>query len=69
MEVQRSAAPARRRQEHAADVSGKIDAKTTIHIRGCDLGQNKEFVNLIDEAFGGKGQVIASTHEQVYGTD
>ena len=50
-------------------VSGKIDAKTTIHIRGCDLGQNKEFVNLIDEAFGGKGQVIASTHEQVYGTD
>ena len=51
------------------DVSGKIDAKTTIHIRGCDLGQNKEFVNLIDEAFGGKGQVIASTHEQVYGTD
>ena len=50
-------------------VSGKIDAKTTIRIRGCDLGQNKEFVNLIDEAFGGKGQVIASTHEQVYGTD
>ncbi len=50
-------------------VSGKIDAKTTIHIRGCDLGQNKEFVNLIDEAFGGKGQVIASTHEQVYGSD
>ena len=50
-------------------VSGKIDAKTMIHIRGCDLGQNKEFVNLIDEAFGGKGQVIASTHEQVYGTD
>jgi hypothetical protein len=50
-------------------VSGKIDANTTIHIRGCDLGQNKEFVNLIDEAFGGKGQVIASTHEQVYGTD
>lgn len=51
------------------DVSARIDAKTTIHIRGCDLGQNKEFVNLIDEAFGGKGQVIASTHEQVYGTD
>jgi hypothetical protein len=51
------------------DVSAKIDVKTTIHIRGCDLGQNKEFVNLIDEAFGGKGQVIASTHEQVYGTD
>ena len=51
------------------DVSAKIDGKTTIHIRGCDLGQNKEFVNLIDEAFGGKGQVIASTHEQVYGTN
>ena len=51
------------------DVSAKIDGKTTIHIRGCDLGQNKEFVNLIDEAFGGKGHVIASTHEQVYGTD
>jgi Domain of unknown function (DUF4157) len=51
------------------DVSGKIDAKTTIHIRGCDLGQNKEFVNLIDEAFGGKGRVVASTHEQGYFTD
>jgi hypothetical protein len=51
------------------DVSAKIDGKTTIHVRGCDLGQNKEFVNLIDEAFGGKGQVIASTHEQVYGSD
>ena len=50
-------------------VGGKIDAKTTIHIRGCDLGQNKEFVNLIDEAFGGKGRVVASTHEQRYGTD
>jgi hypothetical protein len=50
-------------------VAGKIDEKTTIHIRGCDLGQNKEFVNLIDEAFGGKGRVIASTHEQRYGTD
>ncbi len=51
------------------DVSAKIDGKTTIHIRGCDLGQNKEFVNLIDEAFGGKGHVVASTHEQDYGTD
>jgi len=51
------------------EVSAKIDVKTTIHIRGCDLGQNPEFVNLIDEAFGGKGQVIASTHEQDYGTD
>jgi hypothetical protein len=51
------------------DVSAKIDAKTTIRIRGCSLGQNKEFVNLIDAAFGGKGQVIASTHEQRYGSD
>ncbi|MEQ1907480.1 MAG: DUF4157 domain-containing protein [Vicinamibacterales bacterium] len=50
-------------------VGDKIDAKTTVHIRGCDLGQNKEFVNLIDEAFGGKGRVVASTHEQVYGED
>jgi hypothetical protein len=51
------------------DVSSKIDAKTVIRIRGCSLGQNKEFVNLIDAAFGGKGRVIASTHEQRYGTD
>ncbi len=50
-------------------VGAKIDKRTTIHIRGCDLGQNKEFVNLIDEAFGGKGRVVASTHEQDYGTD
>ena len=44
-----------------------IDAQTRIHIRGCNVGQNEELLNLIDEAFGGAGQVIAPTHEQVYG--
>ena len=50
-------------------VSSVIDAKTTIHIKGCDIGRTREIVELIDEAFGGKGAVTAPTHEQGYETD
>jgi hypothetical protein len=50
-------------------VAGVVDAQTQIHIKGCDIGRTKEMVELIDEAFGGKGTVIAPTHEQEYTTD
>jgi len=46
-----------------------IDAQTRIHIKGCDIGRTKEMVELIDEAFGGAGTVVAPTHEQDYSTD
>jgi hypothetical protein len=50
-------------------VSSVIDSKTKIHIKGCDIGRTREMVELIDEAFGGKGTVNAPTHEQGYFTD
>jgi outer membrane protein OmpA-like peptidoglycan-associated protein len=50
-------------------VSSVIDAKTTIHIKGCDIGRTREIVELLDEAFGGKGTVTAPTHEQRYEAD
>jgi outer membrane protein OmpA-like peptidoglycan-associated protein len=50
-------------------VSSVIDAQTRIHIKGCDIGRTKEIVELIDEAFGGKGTVTAPTHEQRYEAD
>jgi hypothetical protein len=50
-------------------VSSVVDVKTKIHIKGCDIGRTKEMVELIDEAFGGEGVVMAPTHEQGYTTD
>jgi hypothetical protein len=50
-------------------VASAVDAQTMIHIKGCDIGRTKEMVELIDEAFGGAGTVIAPTHEQEYTTD
>ena len=50
-------------------VAAQIDAQTTIHIKGCDLGRTREMVELLDEAFGGTGTVTAPTHEQNYATD
>lgn len=50
-------------------LAGQVDAQTRIHIKGCDLGRTQEMVELIDQAFGGAGTVIAPTHEQVYGYD
>jgi hypothetical protein len=52
-----------------ANVKSQIDAKTKIHIKGCDIGRTQEMVELLDEAFGGLGTVTAPTHEQVFGTD
>lgn len=51
------------------NVTAQIDARTRIHIKGCDLGRTQAMVELIDEAFGGAGTVTAPTHEQGYGTD
>lgn len=50
-------------------VGAVIDAATTIHIKGCDIGRTQEMVELIDEAFGGAGTVTAPTHEQDYSHD
>jgi hypothetical protein len=52
-----------------ADVGDKIDARTRIRIKGCDIGRTREMVELLDEAFGGLGTVTAPTHEQEYGYD
>ncbi|CAN7559942.1 MULTISPECIES: eCIS core domain-containing protein [unclassified Variovorax] len=47
----------------------QVDQYTVVRIKGCDLGRNGEMLDLLDEAFGGHGTVIAPTHEQTYGTD
>jgi hypothetical protein len=52
-----------------AKITTQVDAKTRIHIKGCDLGRTQEIVELLDEAFGGEGTVTAPTHEQVFGND
>lgn len=50
-------------------VGGKIDKQSRIEIKGCDLGRTREMVELIDEAFGGDGTVVAPTHEQGFNVD
>lgn len=50
-------------------VGGKIDKQSHIEIKGCDLGRTREMVELIDEAFGGDGTVVAPTHEQGFNVD
>lgn len=52
-----------------AKVGPQVDQYTVVRIKGCDLGRNGEMLDLLDEAFGGSGTVIAPTHEQTYGTD
>lgn len=52
-----------------ARVTAQVDARTRIHIKGCDIGRTPGMVELIDEAFGGAGTVTAPTHEQGYGYD
>lgn len=50
--------------EHPAmfELSGQVDAGTTIRIKGCALGRSERMVETIDRAFGGLGRVIATTH-------
>jgi hypothetical protein len=50
-------------------VASRIDARTRIHIKGCDIGRTQQMLELVDEAFGGAGTVDAPTHEQVFGND
>ncbi len=50
-------------------LGNQIDAQTRILIKGCDLGRTQEMVELVDEAFGGAGTVIAPTHEQGFSVD
>ncbi|MFK7775843.1 MAG: DUF4157 domain-containing protein [Saprospiraceae bacterium] len=50
-------------------VTTQVDDQTRIKIKGCDLGRNREIVELIDQAFNGQGTVSAPTHEQNYNFD
>jgi hypothetical protein len=47
-------------------LSGGVDAKTKIHIKGCNIGRNIDMLNALDEAFGKKAEVTAPTHKQGY---
>lgn len=47
-------------------LSGEIDEKTIIHIKGCNIGRSKKMLDLLDQAFGGRSQVTAPTHKQGY---
>ncbi len=51
------------------DVRKNIDVYSSIRIKGCDIGRTQQMVELLDEAFGGEGDVTAPTHEQHYGFD
>jgi hypothetical protein len=48
------------------ELHGQVDKRTTIHIKGCNIGRAKRMVELVDEAFGGLGTVIAPTHKQYF---
>ncbi len=39
---------------------------TNVMIHGCNLGRNAALLDEVKTAFGGQGQVMAPTHEQVY---
>ena len=52
-----------------ANVARQVDAKTRIHLKGCDVGRTQGMVELFDEVFGGAETVSATTHEQDYGYD
>jgi len=44
-----------------------LDDKTTVRIKGCNVGRSTRMLNLLDRAFGGKVTVIAPTHAQLFG--
>ena len=48
------------------NIPKKVDSDTRIEIKGCNIGRNQAMVELIDQAFGGFGEVNAPTHEQRY---
>lgn len=50
-------------------VNGNIDAASTISIKGCNIGQSQTMVELVDEAFGGAGTVVAPKYEQAFGVE
>jgi hypothetical protein len=50
-------------------LSGQIDARSQIHIKGCDIGRSQGMVDMVGQAFGNQAVVTAPTHEQGYGFD
>jgi hypothetical protein len=49
-----------------ARLAGKVDAGTTIRIRGCNVGRNQKFVAELHKALGGKGTLEAPMHRTSY---
>jgi hypothetical protein len=49
-----------------ARLAGKVDANTTIRIRGCNVGRNQKFVAELHKALGGKGTLEAPSHKTSY---
>jgi hypothetical protein len=49
-----------------ARLAGKVDANTTIRIRGCNVGRNQKFIKELHKALGGKGTLEAPTHRTSY---
>jgi hypothetical protein len=47
-------------------LQGQVDARTVIHIKGCNIGRNQTMVELIDKTFGALGTVLAPTHQVGY---
>lgn len=44
------------------ELGGQIDSRTRIYIRGCKIGSNRAFVELLNQAFGGESSLEAPTH-------
>lgn len=43
-------------------LAGQVDAGTTIHVRGCNIGRNRAFVEMLSQAFGGSSRLEAPSH-------
>lgn len=47
-------------------LSGQVDAATTIRVRGCNMGRSGRMVESLDRAFTGLGRVIGLTHAETF---
>jgi hypothetical protein len=53
-------------QGELEDLSNKLAAAHKVIIRGCNVGENTDMLNLLKKAFGNKCPVYAPTHKQHY---
>ncbi len=54
------------KKKKLTDLSKQVDNQSRIYIKGCNIGQSGDMVQLIDQSFSGNGKVIATTHEMQY---